>query len=128
MSLCVALALSHAIVAMLPDRITLTWRHTVEKVVWEEDYVASEDAIVLSEARIKAFGAGMDLPDNAWFSEGAWHFRPQLPPMKTVHLVNSEYGDGYEVCAEGRCFPLNRIARGEQVVIAACSGAGKIPS
>ena len=120
--ICVALAFSHVILAHLPDRITLRWRHTVEKIVWEEDYEMRDNAMRLMQARIRGFGAGMDLPEDATYSNGLWHYRPALPALPRVLLADSEYGGGYEICDDRTCLHTHslRAGRAEPLMLAPC--------
>ena len=101
--------MSGALLVALPDRITLAWDHTVEKIRWEEDYVATRDGLVLTEARIKGTGAGMEMPPDATLANGMWHYRPDLGPLATIYLRNSELPRGYDVCADGRCSQLRAL-------------------
>jgi hypothetical protein len=107
--ICVAVALSSAILARLPDRVTLAWEHTVEKIRWEEDYEAVAGRLVLTQARIKGTGAGMEMPPDAVLVGGAWRYRPDLPPLPGIHLRNLELPLGYDVCWEGRCRRLRTL-------------------
>ena len=54
-----------ALVSIPAQRFTLRWQHTVEKIVWEEDYVVAGDWLYLSGARVQGSGAGMEPPPDA---------------------------------------------------------------
>ena len=41
---------------------TLVWTHSVQKTDWQEDWRASPDGLLLTEARVKGSGAGIDPP------------------------------------------------------------------
>ncbi|WNJ91249.1 DUF1850 domain-containing protein [Bosea sp. 685] len=60
MSLC--LAAGALVIALGSDEITLSWRHSVQKSVWEELWRNEPDGMRLIEARIQGSGAGMDPP------------------------------------------------------------------
>jgi hypothetical protein len=109
MAICLVVAMSSTLLVALPDRITLAWDHTVEKIRWEEDYVATRDGLLLTEARIKGTGAGMEMPPDATLANGRWHYRPNLAPLPEIFIRNSELPRGYEVCREGRCSPLRAL-------------------
>ena len=59
------LGMAGSVWATLPlQSFTLAWQHTVEKVLWEEDYRLSERGLLLEEARVRGSGAGMEIPDE----------------------------------------------------------------
>lgn len=115
---CIALSAGTAQVVLPAERITLGWRHTVEKTRWEEVYAASSDGVKIVEARIEAFGAGMEPPASAERRGRWWHYRPALPALRVVTLANSSFAAGYSVCWNDVCRPLNSLLpRGRQVAI-----------
>ncbi len=65
-----------ALVSIPAQRFTLRWQHTVEKILWEEDYVVAGEWLYLSGARVQGSGAGMEPPPDAIKVGGAWHYRP----------------------------------------------------
>ena len=111
-------AVSSALLATLPDRVTLAWQHSVEKVRWEEDYVASEGMLVLTEARIKGTGAGMEMPTDAVLANGSWHYKPRLAALPKIYISNSELPLGYDVCWNQRCTPLRAMIGAENRLLA----------
>lgn len=94
------------LIAPLGDDITLRWTHSIQKTVWEEDYRREGAALRLVEARVRGTGAGMEPPADAVFNDGAWHYRPALPPLPRVTLHHSPFVAPYVVCAGGRCQPV----------------------
>lgn len=82
---------------------TLAWTHSVQKLRWEEDWQVREGRLWLVAARVQGPGAGMEAPPDAQWREGAWHYRPAVPPQAALRLANSAYGDPYEICVAGRC-------------------------
>ena len=57
------LGMAGSVWATLPlQSFTLAWQHTVEKVLWEEDYRLSERGLLLEEARVRGSGAGWRFP------------------------------------------------------------------
>jgi len=95
------------IAATLPfSAFTLAWTHSIEKIRWEEDWRIQGNALVVTEARIRGTGAGMEPPPDAVLKDGVWHYRPALPPQTVLRLTHSPYTGGYELCSAGHCQPL----------------------
>lgn len=104
MSLCLVAGAVSAVLVI--DSFTLAWTHSIEKIRWEEDWQVSRQHLVLTEARIRGSGAGMEPPEGAVLQNGVWHYRPSLPPQATVRLMHSPHTAGYELCRQGNCQPL----------------------
>ncbi len=104
MSLCLAAGAVSAVLAA--NAFTLSWTHSIEKVRWEEDWRIEAGQLVITEARIRGSGAGMEPPAGSVLKNGSWHYRPALSPQATLRLTHSPYTAGYELCVEGRCRPL----------------------
>ncbi len=101
------LGLAGAVWAELPvHEFTLAWRHSIEKVRWEEDYRVTAVGLVLTEARVKGSGAGMEPPDGAVLREGSWHYQPRLAPLAPLRLARAPEAGDYELCFDGGCRPL----------------------
>jgi len=120
--ICIALAASAVVLARLPERMTLAWEHTVEKVRWEEDYRLEGSRLLLTEARVRGTGAGMDIPDDAVFTAGVWRYRPALSPLAQITITNSLLPLGYDLCVDGKCSRLHDVIGDEerQLTISAC--------
>ncbi|MCH1930827.1 DUF1850 domain-containing protein [Shewanella sp. A25] len=107
------LGLAGSLWAFVPtDNFTLAWQHTIEKIRWEEDYRLSSKGLVLTEARVKGTGAGMEIPDNAVFSDGSWHYQPTLPILPKLTLGRTPEAGDYDLCLKGhakmsKCQPLS---------------------
>lgn len=104
MSLCLVAGAVSAVLAV--DSFTLAWTHSIEKIRWEEDWQVSCQHLVLTEARIRGTGAGMEPPEGAVLTDGVWHYRPPLPPQTALRLTHSPHTHGYELCRQGNCQPL----------------------
>lgn len=102
--LCLAAGAVSAAVAV--EGFTLAWTHSIERIRWEEDWQVERQALVISEARIRGSGAGMEPPAQAVLKDGVWRYRPALPPRTVLRLAHSRYAAGYELCLGGRCGPL----------------------
>lgn len=120
MSLCLA---AGALVISLGTReLTLSWRHSVEKSLWEELWREAPDGLVLAEARVQGSGAGMDPPDGARLVDGFWRWRPDLPALPEVVMRRSGATADWRICIEGRCRPLGELVPPETdpVVLKRC--------
>ena len=107
--LCLGLAFS-VIEARLPaTEFSLQWTHSVEKVLWEEDYRIEGDKILITAARIRGSGAGMEPPEGAVLRDGQWHYYPQLPPLDKLTLARSAFVNDYRLCMNKRCASLTDI-------------------
>lgn len=105
----------------LPVRsFTLQWQHTVEKVLWEEDYLVVGGWLLLERARVLGSGAGMEPPPDAVRQGQGWSYRPADRWRQSVQLARSEYGDDYRLCIQGDCRPLSDVvtARGPATMFA----------
>jgi hypothetical protein len=89
---------------------TLAWTHSIEKIRWEEDYRIVEGRLNLSESRIRGSGAGMEPPEGAVLTNGVWHYRPALAAQERLRLARSPYVADYDMCWNGRCWPMAAIA------------------
>nr|WP_207458274.1 DUF1850 domain-containing protein [Azospirillum sp. SYSU D00513] len=109
--------------ARLPgDAFSLAWTHSVERIEWREDWRISGGQLRLVEARVRGSGAGMEVPDGARLVEGAWVYRPQLPPLDRLTLANSGFTADYRICSWGTCRPLAELAGppGRPLALYAC--------
>lgn len=93
--------------AQLGDAVTLRWAHSIEKIVWEEDYVAHASGLRLIEARVRGTGAGMEPPEGAVLKGGAWHYVPRLTTLPKVSLRHTPHAPPYVICADSRCQPVD---------------------
>jgi hypothetical protein len=84
------------------ERFTLAWEHSVEKVLWEEDYRVAGEWIYMTGARIRGSGAGMEPPDGAVLFRGAWHFRGEVRWFREILLAGSEFGGAYRLRVDDR--------------------------
>ena len=92
--------------ALAIDSFTLSWTHSIEKVRWEEDWRVVGSELVISAARIRGTGAGMEPPAGAVLKDGVWHYRPPLPPQDVLRLAHSPHAGGYTLCTMTLCAPL----------------------
>lgn len=108
LALCVLVG---ALQVVLPaERFTLAWQHTVEKVLWEEDYRVAGEWLYATGARIRGYGAGMEPPRDAVLFRGALHYQPAQRWWRQLELARSEFGSDYQLCIAGACRPLTDFA------------------
>lgn len=105
MSLCLGLA-GLVWVSLPVQDFTLAWRHSIEKIRWEEDYRVTPGGLVLGEARVKGSGAGMEIPDDAVLHDGSWHYQRQLPPLQPLRLGRTPQAGDYQLCFAGQCHAM----------------------
>ncbi len=120
MSVC--LAVGALVISLGASEVTLSWRHSVQKSLWEELWQEGPDGLVLAEARVQGSGAGMDPPDGAKLVDGFWRWRPDLPPLREVVMRRSGATADWRICVEGRCRPLGELvpAEADPVVLKPC--------
>ncbi|HXV23312.1 MAG TPA: DUF1850 domain-containing protein [Alphaproteobacteria bacterium] len=85
---------------------TLAWEHTVERTEWQEDYRISSAGLILSEARIRGHGAGMEPGENARLEGGWWRWRPDRAPVPELILARSGVGEWRLCWAAAGCNEL----------------------
>ena len=107
MSLCLA---SAGIVKTLAlATFTLAWTHSIEKVDWQEDWRVTPTGLLMTQARVKGFGAGMEPPPEARLVEGWFQWQPKRAAMAEVALGNSGAAGEWRLCADGKCRTLSEI-------------------
>jgi len=119
----ICLAAGALLVQLGASEITLSWRHSVQKSLWEEVWRAGSDGLVLAEARVQGSGAGMDPPDGAALVGGFWRWQPALAPLSEVVMRRSGATADWRVCADGRCRSLDELLPpdADPVVLKPCS-------
>ena len=122
MPLCVAAG--GLVVTLALESFTLAWTHSIEKIRWEEDYRVAGTQLVLTEARVRGSGAGMEAPPDSTFRAGVWHYEPHLAPLDVLRLTHSTFVADYEICRQDRCTPLAdaapRAGNGDVIELRAC--------
>jgi hypothetical protein len=118
MSLCVLAAAG--LIRIDAAAFTLGWTHSVERVRWEEDWRVTAAGLVLTEARVRGSGAGMEPPPQARAAGGWWSWAPDLPPQSELRLAASgATGGGWTLCAAGSCREIG-AAPGAPVRLGPC--------
>jgi hypothetical protein len=99
---------------------TLSWTHSVERTEWREAWALTSEGLVLTEARVKGSGAGMDPGPGAREVDGWWVWRPEMPPVPELVLAASGATTSpWRLCAKQDCLELGSAA-GEPVVVSSC--------
>lgn len=120
MSLC--LAAGALTVALGSGEVTLRWRHSVQKTLWEEVWRETPDGLVMTEARIEGSGAGMDPPEDARLVDGFWRWTPKLPPQRDIIMRRSGATADWQICVAGQCRAMSQYlpAEADPVTLNAC--------
>lgn len=84
------------------DAVRLSWIHSVEHTPWTEVYRVSDGRLALEEARVKAFGAGVDQIAPEVATEDGWVILRGTGRMfPELHFIYSREAD-YELRVGGR--------------------------
>lgn len=117
-SLCILAAGKMTVLAA--SIFSLSWTHSVQKTQWQEDWRVSDSGLVLTQARVKGSGAGMEPPEGAEFIDGWWVYQPRRPAQRSLVLASSgSTGGGWRLCASGTCLDLGQDPA-EPMEISAC--------
>jgi hypothetical protein len=126
MSLC--LSAGGTILVLALEAFSLSWTHSVERTEWREEWRLTDDGLVIMSASVAGSGAGMEVPEGAVLREGAWHYRPTLPPQPSVAFADasSDAGD-WRLCSEGTCRMVGDMvpSRGSTLTLSACNLPGR---
>lgn len=110
-----------AAIVLATGTFALSWTHSVERTEWRERWVVEDGALRITAASVMGSGAGVDPPEGAVLRGGAYHWRPDLPPVpKLVLAASGATGDGWTLCPEGgKCRMVGGRA-GRPVTVEAC--------
>lgn len=126
MSLC--LSAGGTTLALALEAFSLSWTHSVERTEWREEWRVTGEGLVIDSASVAGSGAGMEVPEGAVLSEGAWHYRPPLPPQPRVAFADAGRGAGdWRLCSDGTCRELGDLvpSRDSMVILSACDQPGR---
>ncbi|MBF9234737.1 DUF1850 domain-containing protein [Microvirga alba] len=120
----ICLVAGSTIAPLLAGAITLAWTHSVEKIVWEEDWRSGPAGLELVEARVRGSGAGMEPQPEARFVNGIWKWHPTLAPQREVILRRSGATADWRICISAQCRPMEAYvpAAADPVVMKVCDG------
>jgi hypothetical protein len=101
--LCIAAA--GIAVHVAASAFTLSWTHTIEKTLWQEEWRVEGDRLVLERARVEGSGAGMEPPPEAQLVGGFYVWEPNVPRSEIVLRREPHAGD-WRLCTAERCAAL----------------------
>jgi hypothetical protein len=107
---------------LMAGAITLAWTHSVEKILWEEDWRLGGAGLELTEARVRGTGAGMEPPPEARLVGGSWAWRPTVRPLAEMVMRRSGATADYTICIAGACRPMSAYVppEADPVMLKAC--------
>ncbi|MGU3479026.1 DUF1850 domain-containing protein [Methylobacterium sp. D48H] len=103
----ICLLAAGVLVPLGAQTITLRWTHSVEKIVWEEDWVDAAAGLTLTASRVRGSGAGMEPAADARWVDGAWTWQPHVGPLRAIVLRRSGATADWSVCRQGNCQPMS---------------------
>ncbi len=103
------LAAGDVVLRLALGAFTLVWTHSVERVDWEEDWRVDPAGLVLVESRVRGSGAGMEPGPDARLEDGAFRFRPALPPLPELVLARAPGVGDWRLCDPSGCRPLTSL-------------------
>jgi len=105
---------------MAASVFSLSWMHSIEKTEWQEQWQITSSGLLLTEARVKGSGAGMEPQEGSRLIDGWWVYQPPLPAQKTLVLASSGATEsGWKLCASGHCMELGANV-GETIELKSC--------
>lgn len=107
MAICLAAGAVAARLAV--DAFTLAWTHSVERILWEEDWRVEHGALVLVESRVRGSGAGMEPGAGARLEGGAWRWRPELASIPQLVLARTPDLEDWRLCTPDGCRSLRSL-------------------
>ena len=96
------------VAALATTSFTLGWTHSIEHTQWEERWRIEKERLVIVSASVEGSGAGIAVPEDAVWANGAWTYAPGLPPLRSLNLAASgATGSGWLLCSQdGQCLEL----------------------
>jgi hypothetical protein len=118
----ICLAAGTSAVRLALTAFTLAWTHTVEQLLWEEDWRVERAGLVLVESRVRGSGAGMEPGPEARLEGAAFRSTPALPPLPELVLARAPGLPDWRLCAPDGCRPLGALLPGSEgpVVLRPC--------
>lgn len=123
----VCLANTVAAVAIAASQFTLGWTHSIEKILWEEDWRVDGTELVLDAVRVRGYGAGMEPAPEAVLHDGVWEWHPHTR-QALLRLTRSGFTADYHWCPDGAaCVPMSAVLASDGGVteVRACAADGQ---
>lgn len=98
---------------------SLSWTHSVERVDWQESWNVQDDRLVLTEARVRGSGAGMEPGENAVRRDGWWVWSPDLAVPELRLAASGATVGGWTLCTDTGCREIGAKS-GAPVVLRPC--------
>lgn len=106
--------------AVAATAFTLSWTHSVERTEWRESWVVTPAGLVLTEARVKGSGAGVDPGEGARMADGWWVWQPEAAAVEELVLAASgATASGWRLCTGEGCVELGADAS-TPIVLSPC--------
>lgn len=110
-------------IVMQSGEFQLRWTHSIEKTVWTESWRVSSGELHLEWASVKTSGAGMEIPENAVYRDGVYHYTVERS-VSELRLLQTGSQPPYQVCIMNECKSvelwLNAPSLKGEIVIAPC--------
>ena len=106
----VCLAGAGALLRVAATTFTLSWTHTIEKIPWVESWAVSDKTLLLTEAKVKGSGAGMEPSPEAHLVDGWYVWHPANPQRREIVLRREPVAGDWTFCAPAvPCAPLGNL-------------------
>lgn len=105
-----ACLMAGAVALAVSGGFSLGWTHSVERVRWEERWRVEGDRLVLTEARVRGSGAGMEPGEGAVERDGWWVWQPERSFPEVTLAASGATGGGWTLCTDGGCRELGAVA------------------
>lgn len=94
---------------LLPQTsFTLKWRHSVEKSLWQENYVLQDDVFVLTHTYVQAFGAGVPASGQVIAAPDGYIGLKVDVTLPQINWVVSRNMQG-EILFDNQVLPINQL-------------------
>ncbi len=104
MALCVVVG--EVVTRLALATFTLAWTHSVERTAWEEEWRVDHDRLVLTVARVKGSGAGMEPGPDAVAEDGWWRWQPNRS-LPSLRLARSDTVPDWRLCSDTACLAVS---------------------
>jgi hypothetical protein len=108
--LTICLAVGSLILDLHTAEIELRWVHSVQKIVWTEQWRAGESGMVPMSASVEGSGAGMEPGDNAVRTAKGWTWQPALPPQRELVFARSDALPDWQICRRRSCHTVQELS------------------